>query len=91
MTEFMRGDQIIYIPTHAKGDPDHADCEHGFVNSVTTKGVFCRYFWKDKIGILRTRRNSERSSPSDLIHSTSSLIPQEVVDAWLTIIDWENS
>lgn len=92
MAEFKRGDQIIYIPLHAKGDPDHADCEHGFVDKVSPMNtVFCRYFSKINTGMLRTRANSEATAAGSLIHSPSSLIPQEVVDAWLTIIDWENS
>ena len=91
MGEFNRGDQIIYIPGHAMGDPNHKDCEHGFVDQVTPAAVFCRYFSKTNIGVLRTRANSEATNVTDLMRSPSSMVPQEVVDAWLTIIDWENS
>jgi hypothetical protein len=92
MTDFKRGDQIVYIPQHAKGDPGHADCEHGFISCIDDDGaIYCRYFSKTNIGILRTRANSEATPLGGLIHSPASLIPQEVVDAWLTIIEWENS
>ena len=90
MAEFKRGNQIVYIPGHAQGNPNHPDCEHGFVDQVTPAAVFCRYFSKTNVGVLRTRANSEATNAADLMKA-SSFVPQEVVDAWLTIIDWENS
>lgn len=64
--EFKRGDQIIYIPSHADG-PDHKDSEEGFVTSVRGDSIFCRYWSKHDRNILRTLANSEATSPEDLI------------------------
>lgn len=65
--KFKVGDQVLYIPTHAEGDPSHPDCEEGFVTSVGANGaVFCRYFFP-RHGGIRTRANSESTYPDDLI------------------------
>lgn len=54
-----RGDQIIYVPRHAKGDTDHPNCERGFVTSVRGDNAFCRY-WRKRLPFeLRTTANSE--------------------------------
>lgn len=90
MAKFHKGEQIVYIPNHAGGDPDHPDCERGFVyrgGSLTAK---CRFWHRDQPGVMRTRANSEKAYCRDLKH-IPDYIPQEVVDAWLTIIDWEDS
>lgn len=63
--------QIAYIPSHCKGDINHADVEHGFVTSVVKNGsVFCR-FWLKQYGHtvceLRTKANSESCNPRDLV------------------------
>lgn len=41
---FSRHVRVIYIPTHAEGNVDHPDCEHGAVSSVNHFGdVFVRF------------------------------------------------
>jgi len=30
----VEGTQILYVPTHTKGDATHPDCEQGFVTSA---------------------------------------------------------
>ena len=40
---FKKGDRVVYIPLHAKGDRNHKDCEHGIVSSITNKFVFVKY------------------------------------------------
>ena len=69
---FATGDQITYIPTHAEGDPNHKDAQHGFVTSVRHPGtkreiVFCRFWYDDSHTELRTKANSEGCRPDDLI------------------------
>lgn len=70
------GDQIIYIPTHAKGDKNHPDCELGFVTSIPldSKSAFCRYWSKYDSDALRTTANSE-ATPMDMLqlHKTKPL------------------
>lgn len=62
---FDPGTQIAYIPLHAEGDISHPDCEFGFVTSsrILPDGprvYWCRFWYKNRPGELRTIRNSER-------------------------------
>lgn len=60
--KFDRGDQVIYIPWHAKGDDDHPDCQYGFVTSDPGEDtVFVRYFSNIHFNELRTKSGSERT------------------------------
>ena len=77
---FQPGDQIIYIPAHADNDPDHPDCEFGFVTTVGSNNVFCRY-WDKSNKRLRTTANSEATSPRDLYLWDSH--PQNKIDILL--------
>lgn len=43
INDFRVGDKVIYIPSHAKGDLTHKDCEKGIVTSLGEKFVFVRY------------------------------------------------
>ena len=40
---FRKGQRVIYIPTHAKDDPYHKDCQKGVVKSTNEKYVFVLY------------------------------------------------
>jgi len=62
--QFSRGEQVAYIPMHANGDINHPDVEFGFVTSQKGATVFCRYWYKGQIGMLRTTANSE-GTPAD--------------------------
>ena len=75
---FQPGDQIIYIPTHADNDPDHPDCEFGFVTSIRSNNVFCRYWSKIDQKLVRTNANSEATNPRDLYLWDSR--PQSQID-----------
>jgi len=83
---FERGDQIAYIPTHAKGNVAHPDVEFGFVTSVDGERVWCR-FWRKGGGEreLRTKANSELVMASDLVGYES--VTKRRVDMALTWID----
>lgn len=61
------GQQITYIPGHAEGDPNHPDCEHGFVMADLGSHVRCRYFWGNHPTQLRTLANSEQTFKSNLV------------------------
>ena len=65
-----RGDQIAYIPGHAKSTGlKHPDTEFGFVSSVSrldSERIFCRYWLKNSLGTLRTTANSEATNTKDL-------------------------
>ena len=74
--------QIVYVPTHAEGNPDHPDCEYGFVVSQSNKLVFCRFWMKGEEGTtLRTKANSEACRMEDL-QVQDSCLPSEVDEAW---------
>ena len=78
------GTQIIYVPTHANGNPDHPDCEQGFVTSVRNNMAFCRFWSKDDPGQLRTKSNSE-ATPIGLIIEQDTR-PQAVVNQTLELL-----
>lgn len=42
-SDFSHGDYVLYIPTHARGDRNHKDCERGVVSSVNREHVFVKY------------------------------------------------
>ncbi len=72
MRTFKKGDQIIYVPTHADGI-DHPDAERGFVTSLAPNGTsaFCRYWSKANPRELRTKANSE-ATPIDMLVKANS-------------------
>lgn len=37
------GGNVTYVPTHAKGDCSHPDCERGHISSVNDVYVFVRF------------------------------------------------
>ena len=41
--EFKKGDRVLYVPHHAKGDTKHKDCQKGIVSSTNTTWVFVKY------------------------------------------------
>lgn len=81
--ELKRGTQVICVPSHARGDVNHRDCEAGFVTSGHSAGgiAFCRYWSKLHPGELRTRANSELTKVFRLVIRDS--VPQEQVEAAL--------
>jgi len=78
-----RGDQILYVPTHANGDVSHPDVESGFVTSVSNYGVFCRFWSKFDPSELRTKANSERAGFRDVVRYDSH--PVSVVNSMLDL------
>jgi hypothetical protein len=68
--EFNPGDQIAYIPDHAKGKLNHPATLFGFVAYVDTEQrvAWCRYWSKDDPTRLRTLSNSERTDFRHLLH-----------------------
>jgi len=74
---FHPKDQVAYVPLHCDGDLHHEDVELGFVTSVNTNAVFCRYFYKS--GELRTTANSEGCAPDSLVLFKHH--PQAEIDA----------
>ena len=74
------GTQIIYIPTHANGDPDHPDAETGFVTSMRDDAfAWCRYWSGKHFGELRTTANSELTDITQLVERQT--VPQHTVYA----------
>ncbi len=83
------GTQIIYVPTHARGDVNHRDSQVGFVTSQKDRGsVFCRYWSKYASDELRTRANSERANISNIV--VKDTVEQSLVQHWIDIIDIES-
>ena len=84
---FKRGDQVVFMPSHAIA-LDDPDCERGFVTSTSGRGgriVFARFFYKTKLGVLRTLSASE--SVDRKLLTRDRFIPQGRVDLLLHHID----
>ena len=78
---FKKGDQIVYIPSHAK-DLFHPDAEFGFVTGFSGIGsAFCRYWLNPDRTELRTTANSE-GTPIDMIRRCD-LKSQELINEML--------
>ena len=75
--DFKPGTQIAYIPNHAHGDINHEDVEYGFVTG-NRSFVFCRYWTKGRLGVLRTTSCSEATNREDLVECKS--VNQAMVD-----------
>jgi len=84
----LPGTQIIYVPNHADEDKTHPDCEFGFVTSIGDNHAFCRYFFKENLGMGRTEprtvANSE-AAPFDNILVLDHM-DQVYVDRWMAAI-----
>lgn len=70
---FDIGQQIVSAPSHIlindgkDFDITSDDLEYGFVTEDKNNGfVFCRYWFKNKIGNLRTKANSELTPKANL-------------------------
>lgn len=64
-----RGDQIAYVPEHARGHGmGHPDVELGFIFDIGSNGIiFCRYWRRGELGKLRTISCSEATNERNLI------------------------
>lgn len=83
--KLQRGDQVIYVPSHADTDVNHPDAETGFVTSVTEDGrhAFVRYWRRGSEGFaLRARANSERT-PIQRLWPMSKRDPRYCRDNWI--------
>lgn len=89
-SDLKPGTQILYIPSHADGDPNHKDCEAGFVTSVmeTKDFAFCRYWRTRDSNELRTRANSEATPIINLVVEKAR--PQFLVEEIMKWIEEKN-
>ena len=63
-----RGDQIAYIPGHARGiGLGHKDVEFGFITGVRLNNIFCRFWSRADSLVLRTTSCSEGCNVRDLM------------------------
>jgi hypothetical protein len=44
----QKGDRVIYIPTHANGDINHVDCEHGIIKNINPRANFAHILYDNK-------------------------------------------
>lgn len=79
------GTQIIYVPSHAKGDKTHSDCEPGFITSVCGDNAFCRYWRKTPPYELRTRSCSELTPIANLVveDTVAQVVVDQAIQAWV--------
>ena len=68
LKDLKKGMKVRYIPTHAKEDKNHPDCEDGVVSSVGRVNVFVKY--NNKMCIMVTGDElytAQATDPNDLI------------------------
>lgn len=65
---FRPGDEVIYVPRHARGNRDHEDCAHGVVAHVGSKYILVRF---------GNRSTSYSCSPEDLVHAARQDEPSD--------------
>jgi len=69
--EISIGQRVRYIPTHAKGNANHPDCEDGIVRSFNPQGKPFVVYDNAVRGVLDTLEKAERwtaacTDPADL-------------------------
>ena len=85
---FKIGDQIVYLPLHAK-DLFDSDAEFGFITGFNASGsAFCRYWLNPKKESLRTTANSE-ATPIDMIFRCD-LKPQKEINKLLIYLGYKS-
>ena len=62
MNSLPKGTQVVYMPTHARGNNRHPDVEHGFVMVDEGDNCYVHYWSKINPDYLRTVANSEYTS-----------------------------
>ena len=86
--DLKRGTQIVYLPTHLQNNAElsNTDIQFGFVTSMKNPGaVFCRYFSKYDLSLLRTLSCSEQANISDVY--LLNTFENKVVKYWINYID----
>ena len=61
-SDFADGESVRYVPGHAHGNIEHADCQNGIVSSKNDTNVFVRYFHRDVLQEI-----GQATNPKDLI------------------------
>lgn len=91
---FVRGEQVLYVPHHARWDWNHHDVLAGFVTScdVRNRTVYCRY-WRTRSKTrgfedLRTKANSEGADWGDVVPWPTA--DQSVVDSILEVLQGDS-
>ena len=66
---FRKGERVRYVPTHARGDTHHKDCEDGVVSSIGRTGtVFVKYDCLLGVGITGDEPwTAKGTRPDDLV------------------------
>lgn len=87
MEDFDAGDQIVYVPSHArlayrKDGLNALDVECGFVTSITQNTVFCSFWSRTYTGMIRTISCSEGCDRSDLIK-------RKYTEDWIILAVWK--
>ena len=65
-SDFKPGDQVIYMPGIAYGNPTHPACERGVVSSTNGVNVFVRY-WVKYGNETKLSATAQATSPDDLV------------------------
>jgi hypothetical protein len=76
---FTKGDRVVYVPTHAHGDPLHEDCDHGVVSSVRGNTVFVKYDFENGPAVMKMTTGDEPYTAQGT--NVEDLVPEISVEA----------
>lgn len=84
----LPGEQIAYVPRHAKGDLSHPDVDFGFIQEDRGASCLCRFWaWDRKhqlqVGDLKTKANAVSVYKTDLVRHPHC--EQRVIDNYLRV------
>lgn len=84
----LPGEQIAYVPRHAKGDLSHPDVDFGFIQEDRGASAICRFWaWGRKhqlqVGDLKTKANAVSVYKTDLARHPHC--EQRVIDNYLRV------
>lgn len=84
----LPGEQVAYVPTHAKGDLKHPDVDYGFCQEDRGATVLCRFWsWDRKhclqVGELKTKANAVSAYKTDLVRHQHC--EQRIIDNYLRV------
>jgi hypothetical protein len=63
---FEPGHRVVYIPGHARGNPEHPDCERGVVRSVSSTGSTVFVVFDKDYQTLGEEAGAKACDPSDV-------------------------
>ena len=81
---FKKGDRVIYIPHHAKGDKNHPDCQHGVVKHTINEQP---YDFPSTIWVLYDNKNYGKMITGDEPYTAQGTDKRQLIPEDSNIVD----